>query len=147
MKNTQWTPPSQEQIDAVEKIAAVDEDVVRAALARIPPSWRLIKHTAGGAAFKRGSIQVLYTVQKYEDRRIWVHASAAGRTGTNSWYLPTFEDLKRVKNDFIGEDRWAYQVFPSAKDYINHNPYALHLYALMDGTPALPDFTWGLGTI
>jgi hypothetical protein len=138
---------SQEQIDAAESIARVDDSVVRAALARVPPAWKLIQLLPAGGAFMRGSIQVLYTVQRYSDGNIWVHASACGRTGANSWHLPTFEDLKRIKHDFIGEDRWAYQVFPSAKDYVNQHPYVLHLYALMDGSPALPDFTWGLGTI
>jgi hypothetical protein len=56
--------------------------------------------------------------------------------------------MKRVKNDFIGEDRWAYQVFPSSKEYVNTNPNVLHLFSLFeDGAPALPDFTWGLGSL
>jgi hypothetical protein len=141
------THPSEELIAAAEEMARVDENVVRAALARVPPSWRMVERLTAGGAFVRGSIQVLYTVQRYDDGRIWIHASACGRTGTRAWYLPTFEDLKRVKHDFVGEDRWAYQVFPSAKDYVNQHPYVLHLYALMDGSPALPDFTMGLGTI
>jgi hypothetical protein len=138
---------SQEQIDAVEAIARVDESVVLAALARVPPSWKMLEREAGGGSFRRGSLQVIYTVARYDDGRIWVHASVCGRTGAGAYYLPDFEELKRVKSDFIGEDRWAYQVFPSAKDYINQHPYVLHLYALMDGAPALPDFTWGLGGI
>ncbi len=136
-----------EQIEAVEKIARVDDNVVRAAMSRVPPAWKIIQHMPAGGAFVRGTLQVLYTVQRYDDGRIWVHASVCGRTGQSAWYLPSFEDLKRVKHDFIGEDRWAYQVFPSAKDYVNQHPYVLHLYALMDGSPALPDFTWGLNTI
>lgn len=139
--------PSQDQIDAAERLAFVDDSIVRAALSRVPPSWKLIQKMPEGGAFTRGSIQVLYTVQRYDDGRIWVHASACGRTGEKSWYLPSFDDLKRVKHDFIGEDKWAYQVFPSTKQYIKQHPYVLHLYALMDGSPALPDFTWGLGSI
>jgi hypothetical protein len=136
-----------EQLEAIDAMARVDDAVVRAAMSRVPASWKLVEKMPAGGAFVRGSIQVLYTVSRYEDGRIWVHASAAGRRGENSWFLPTFEDLKRVKHDFIGEDRWAYQVFPSSKDYVNQHPYVLHLYALMDGSPALPDFTMGLGTI
>jgi hypothetical protein len=148
-------PP--EQLDALDEMTRVDESVVRAALARVPPSWSMIEVIPAGAYFKRGSLQVGYTVQKYEDRRVWIHASVCGRKGSSlgpgdprhpsTYYLPSFEDVRRVKNDFIGEDRWAYQVFPSAKDYINQNPFVLHLYALMDGAPALPDFTMGIGAI
>ena len=145
--NTFSSKVTQEQIDAVEDKAWVDESTVRAALSRIPPSWSLCQASPGGGAFLRGSIQVIFSVQRYNDGRVWLHVSACGRTGASSWFLPSWEDMKRIKNDFIGEDAWAYQVFPSAKDYVNQHPYVLHLYSLMDGKPALPDFTWGLGTI
>lgn len=138
---------TQEHIDAVEEKARVDESVVRAAMLRIPPSWKCVQPEVGGGCFRRGSIQVIFSVLRYEDGRTWIHVSACGRTGESSWFLPSFEKLKRVKHDFIGEDKWAYQVFPSAKNYVNQHPYVLHLYALMDGSSALPDFTWGLGTI
>lgn len=92
-------------------------------------------------------MQVIFSVLRYEDGRIWIHVSACLRTTSGGFMLPGWEDMKRMKNDFIGEDKWAYQVFPSAKDYINHNPWVLHLFALFDGAPALPDFTWGLGTL
>jgi hypothetical protein len=52
--------------------------------------------------------------------------------------------MKRVKHDFIGPDKWAYQVFPSESQYINQNPYVLHLFSLLENRPALPDFTRGL---
>lgn len=147
----------QEQLDAVDDATRVDVDVIRAAMSRVPPSWSLIKYEPAGGWFKRGSLQVAYTVQRYGGSDIWVHVSVCGRKGhstgpgdpghLSSYYLPTFEELKRVKNDFIGEGRWAYQVFPSSKSYVNQHPYVLHLYALMDGGPVLPDFTMGLGTI
>jgi hypothetical protein len=143
---------TQEQIDDVEAKCRVDEDVIRGIMARVPPSWDLIQHLPAGGAFRRGNLQVLFTVQKYENCfthawETWVHASVCGRRGEHRWYLPDWEEVKRVKHDFIGEDRWAYQVFPSSKDYVNQHAYVLHLYALLDGEPALPDFTWGLGTI
>lgn len=139
--------PTIEQLEAVDKFARVDEDVVRAALSRVPPSWRLIEKLQAGGAFLRGGIQVLYTVQRYGDGEIWVHASATGRRSADSFFLPSWDDMKRVKYDFIGPDRWAYQVFPAEKDYVNQAPTVLHLYARLEGEPALPDFTWGLGVI
>jgi hypothetical protein len=141
---------TQEQIDAVEAKAACDPDLVRAVLARVPPSWNMIQKTVSGAAFRRGNIQVLFTVQKYEFRGVWepwLHVSACGRRGEKEWFLPDWEEMKRVKRDFIGADRWGYQVFPAEKDYVNQHPYVLHIYSRLEGEPALPDFTWGLGMI
>ena len=136
-----------EQIAAADAIGRVDASVVRAALSRVPPSWTLTQDFPQGGVFLRGSLKVIFTVQKYDDHRVWVHVSASGVNGYAGGFLPSWEDLKRVKHDFIGEDRWAYQVLPPAKDYVNYNPNVLHLYALMDGSPALPDFTMGLGAI
>jgi hypothetical protein len=140
-------PVTQEQIDAVEAKAAVDDSIVRAAMSRVPPSWNLVSGFGdNGRCFRRGNLQVIYSVLRYDDGNIWVHVSMCRRTGRH-FCLPNFDELKRVKEDFIGADRWAYQVFPSESDYVNQNPYVLHLYARFDGAPALPDFTWGLGTI
>jgi hypothetical protein len=128
-------------------MAMVDEPVILQALARVSPSWELIQRLHSGGAFWRDNLQVLFTVQRYGDGKIWLHVSACGRTGPNSWFLPNWDQLKQVKSDFIGVDSWAYQVFPPSKDYINHHEYVLHLFAPMDGVPALPDFTWGLRSI
>lgn len=139
---------SREQLDAVDERARVDEPVVRAMLSGVPASWRMIERSPGGGIFVRGSIQVILSVARYEDGRIWLHASACGRTGNGGFRLPDWDEFKRVKNDFIGCDRWAYQVFPDERNYINQNAFVLHLFALMDrDDKALPDFTWGLGTI
>jgi hypothetical protein len=146
-----------DRIDDLYEKTYVDDSIVRAVLSRVPPSWSVINLSDSGGWFKRGSLQVGITVQRYGSSDIWVHVSVCGRKGQSlgpgdprhmsSYYLPSFEELKRVKHDFVGEDRWAYQVFPSSKDYVNQQPHTLHLYALMDGKPALPDFTMGLGTI
>jgi hypothetical protein len=156
-QDTMWAMPegrivnrlklSREQLEALWATARVEDPIVRQVLARVPPSWQIIEPFDSGAAFRRGNIQTIITVQRYDDDRIWVHVSAAGRRGTNSWFLPDWEDLKRVKNDFIGPDRWAYQVLPPPQDYVNMHAQVLHLYALLDGGPALPDFTRGTGGI
>jgi hypothetical protein len=142
--------PTQEQIDAVEAKAGVDESLVRGILSRVPPSWTFIRPFAGGGAFRRGNINVIFTVQNYELHgrwEPWIHISVSGSSRNSGPFLPDWEDMKRVKNDFVGQDRWGYQVFPAAKDYVNVNPHVLHIYARLEGEPALPDFTWGLGSI
>jgi len=100
-----------------------------------------------GGAFRRGTLQVIISVAYEDDHQIWVHVSVCGRKGAHSYYLPDFEELKRVKNDFIGTDKWAYQVFPDEKHYINQHPCVLHLFSLLENKPALPDFTGGTGSI
>ena len=138
---------SEEDFQKMQSDRAVDPSVLRGVLARIPPSWSLVQTSLDGAAFARGQIEVVLSVAYELDHRIWVHVSAAGFRKGSGEYLPTWEEMLRVKNDFIGEDKWAYQVFPSSKDYVNINPYVLHLFALLDGEPALPDFTGGTGSI
>jgi hypothetical protein len=131
-----------EEFDWVRERYAVEESVVRGVLARVPPFWSLVAKREDGAAFRRGSVRVIVSVSYELDRRIWIHVSASSLR-----MLPSWEEMKRVKHDFIGPDRWAYQVFPSEKDYINQNPYVLHLFALLEGEPVLPDFTKGTGSI
>jgi len=137
---------SAEEILATAEKYRCDPAIVAGVLARVPPSWELVIREDDGAVFRRGNIQVILSVSYEQDQRIWVHVSACGRTA-KGYSLPSWEDMKRVKHDLIGPDRWAYQVFPSEAQYINHNPYVLHLFALLEGESALPDFCRGMGTI
>lgn len=139
--------PFSEQIRAVQKASRVDESIVRAVLVRVPPSWQNIQQAEDGGVFRRGSIQVIIGVAREQDGNIWIHVSLCGRRGPRDFFLPDWEDVKRVKHDFIGPDKWAYQVFPDEKHYVNLNPAVLHLFSLFENRPALPDFTHGLGTI
>lgn len=140
---------SDEQIAAAESACRVDESIVRAALAGVSPSWTLVHHAPSGGWFRRGTLQAGFSVARYGDGRIWLHVSACGRTGKKDFYIPSWDEMKRVKNDFLGADRWAYSVLPDERHYVNHHPCVLHLFALMDRAdpPALPDFTLGLGTL
>lgn len=139
-------PNAEELLETAQKYQC-DPAIVRGILAKVPPSWGLVLTNPDGAVFVRGNIQVIISASYEKDHRIWVHVSCCGRRSETSYFLPSWDDMKRVKHDFIGPDRWAYQVFPSEKDYINQNPYVLHLYALLEGEPALPDFTKGTGSI
>jgi len=124
------------QIRELQEKRAVDPAIVRGVLSRVPPAWSLIKTAEDGGFFQRGSVYVAVTVAYEEDHRIWVHVSLSCKHR-----IPPWDELKRVKHDFIGPDRWAYQVLPSEKQYVNIHPFVLHLFALLDGEPALPDFT------
>ena len=91
-------------IEAMQEKYPVDPAGVRAMLARIPPAWSLRKRSEDGALFTRGNIQVIVTLGRYDDGSLWVHASACGRTGPQRFYLPSWEEMKRVKHDFFGPD-------------------------------------------
>lgn len=144
-------PPTIEELRTVFERTRPDSANVRAALQRIKPSWTLTYRPDGekdgsSHAFQRGAIQVLWSMSREADGHDWIHVSLCGRTGARNYHLPTYEDVQRVKRDFLG-DAWAYQVFPDERHYINQNPFVLHLWSRFDGSPALPDFTHGLGTI
>lgn len=42
--------------------------------------------------------------------------------------LPSWEDLRRVKDIFIGREVEAYQVLPKESEYVNVHPFCLHLW-------------------
>lgn len=143
--------PTLEELRAVFEQTRPDPAIVRAALQRIKPSWTLLEKPANEGVdschvFRRGTVQALWSMSREADGHDWIHVSLCGRRGKNEFYLPSYEDVQRVKRDFLG-DMWAYQVFPNEANYINQNPYVLHLWARFDGSPALPDFTHGLGVI
>lgn len=76
----------------------------------------------------------------------WRHVSCV-REGR----LPSWNDVRAMKAAFIGEDRYAYMVFPDAAHYVSIHNGALHLYASHDADATagnvLPDFTKGTGSI
>ena len=71
------------------------------------------------------------------DGKRWVHVSCSRPNRIPSW-----EELRLVKDTFVGRDRKAIQVLPSDAEYVNAHPYVLHLWACLDGD-GLPDFRKG----
>lgn len=59
-----------------------------------------------------------------EDGSEWIHVSVARRSR-----MPDWDDLSKVKRDFIGEDREAYQVMAKAADHVNIHKFCLHLWS------------------
>ena len=91
-----------------------------------------------GEAFISGDdLRVLRSVGIELDGRRWLHVSCSRASR-----LPSWEDLRRVKDQFIGKDAVALQVLPRQSDYVNLHPYVLHLWCCLDGD-ATPDFTRG----
>ena len=74
-----------------------------------------------------GGLRVIAAKEDHGGQRI-LHVSVSLPSS-----LPTWADLKHVKEQFIG-DCFAFQVLPPQAEYINVNPNVLHLWALADGS-------------
>lgn len=72
-------------------------------------------------------LRVLRSISETKDGEFWIHLSVSRPDR-----LPSWDELKKVKNEFLGEDVEAYQVLPKKKDYVNAHPHCLHLWVPRD---------------
>ena len=79
-------------------------------------------------AHQLSKIQVLRSISTVQDGSQWIHVSLS-RTDR----LPTYEEMVKVKNEFIGGGREAYQVFARDEDHVNVHSKCLHLWSPIDG--------------
>lgn len=77
---------------------------------------------------------VICSASVEKDGKRWMHVSCSRPSS-----LPTWEDLRLVKDTFIGRDKKAIQVLPPEAEYVNLHPNVLHLWSCLDGD-GLPDF-------
>lgn len=102
----------------------------------LPPEWhRIAKGDDGGAFERHDGLRVIASMCRESDGRRWVHVSASRERR-----LPSWRDLRDVKNLFLGRERLAIQVLPNESDYYNLHPFCLHLWCCLDGPPVVPDF-------
>lgn len=85
---------------------------------------------------KIDGLTVMRSLSKTKDGRDWIHVSMSRRSR-----MPTYDDLCKVKRDFIGEDKQAYQVFAKKEDHINIHSYCLHLWHPIDGKRCVANLT------
>ncbi|HET9748349.1 MAG TPA: hypothetical protein VFS06_03510 [Casimicrobiaceae bacterium] len=105
----------------------------------LPPSWREtadrlpagIPARAFSSAF---GLRVFVTVENRGAKTgVWLHVSLS-RAGK----LPSWEDVREVKDIFIGRDRCAIHMVPPEKFYVNLHPYTLHLFSRLDADTVPP---------
>lgn len=124
---------------------SVDALAIRRVLNERIPKWSVPQRFGpDGWVFLRGSPRrsLIVTVAPADDGCDWVHASMAGLDGE----LPTYEELTALHAAVFG-DGWAYQLFAPRAQHVNIHEHALHLFGRLDGAAALPDFTYGSGSI
>lgn len=83
-------------------------------------------------------VRVILNVMRYGDGRPWAHLSMSRRDKK----LPTWEQLREVKELFLGKQRKAIQVLPPADQYVNIHPGVLHLFCCLSDEDPLPDFRY-----
>lgn len=79
-------------------------------------------------------LKVICSARIEKDGKRWMHVSFSRQDR-----IPDWNDLRLVKDTFIGRDRLAIQVLPPADEYVNIHPHVLHLWSCLDGRPC-PDF-------
>lgn len=106
----------------------------------LPASWRRERDhyypQAGqlSAVFRsRWDLTAIVSVDVMADDRSWLHVSMSMTAR-----LPTWNELKEVKNLFMG-DVLAVQVLPRKQDYVNTHKNTLHLWHCLNG-PTLVGF-------
>jgi hypothetical protein len=104
-----------------------------------PLMWRKLEAAPDCRAFRHitGSLVVLITGSVEEDGKRWLHVSCS-----HAQWLPSWEELRMVKDQFIGKERKAIVVLPVAAEHVSHHPYCLHLWHCADADP-LPNFLRG----
>jgi hypothetical protein len=105
----------------------------------LPPKWRYVERRENGALYISTveHMSVIESIAIEQDGKRWHHVSVSRPDR-----LPSYDDLVFVKEHWIGDTRYAYQVFPPKHKHVNFDPHCLHLWSCLDATP-LPDFTRG----
>lgn len=110
---------------------------------RLPAkTWVRVGHGEDGECWQSSDLRVIWSIAAENDDRLWMHVSVSRPTR-----IPSYSDMTRVKDLFIGPDRVAYTVLAPASQHVNIHPNCLHLWAPLEGDPPLPDFSRGTGSI
>lgn len=83
---------------------------------------------------------IIASTGEYDDGKEWLHISVSRKSR-----LPTYEEITRIKRDFIGDDKKAISVLPEKKYHVNIHEYCLHLFYSAENP--LPEFSSGKGCI
>lgn len=105
-----------------------------------PEGWQVVQRWGDGYACRqiKGGLLVLVDCEEKADGQRWLHVSYSRKD-----WVPSHADTCRVKDDFIGNDRYCYAVFPPSEKYVNIHPNCLHLWAMWstDDGRVLPEFS------
>lgn len=109
---------------------------------KVHPALRQVVTGGDGYMGRFHDLAFIVSVAEEADGKLWLHASVSRRDRK----MPTWDDLQTLKHYTIGDDKVAYQVFPSAENYVHKPPIGnrpievLHLWHCLTDTP-LPEFS------
>lgn len=91
-------------------------------------------------AWSYNGLQIIASAAVMDDGHEWLHVSVSRKSR-----LPSYEEMTRIKRDFIGDDKKAISVLPEKKYHVNIHEYCLHLFYSAENP--LPEFSGGTGSI
>ena len=118
--------------------------------------WRLVQEGADGASFRRRykgkdhDAQAIVTAARERDGKVWVHVSlslarVARVSKTEYVALPSWAEITRARDDFLGPQAKAVMVVAPKSEHVNISEVH-HIWHCPEGD-GLPDFTHGTGSI
>lgn len=110
----------------------------------LPFGWKKERSPSDGCAWSSGEgLDRLFVIGTIEchDGKFWAHLSCSRIDR-----LPSWDDLKLMRNVFLGNTKKAVQILPPEAEHVNIYSNVLHLYHGLDGD-GLPDFTGGTGSL
>lgn len=108
----------------------------------LPPGWAMKQEAEDAAVYMTldGLVVIVSAAVELDGLR-WLHMSCS-----RADKLPSWLDLRSVKDLFVGVDKVAIQVLPKQEEFVNIHPRVLHLFSCLDDF-SLPDFTRGTGSL
>lgn len=91
-------------------------------------------------AWEYNGLYIIASAGEYEDGKEWLHVSVSRKSR-----VPSYDELTRIKREFIGEDKKAVFVLPEKENHVNIHSYCLHLF--YSAQNPLPEFSNGTGSI
>ena len=79
-------------------------------------------------------LNVMRSISTTSDGAQWLHVSVS-----RSDRLPSWIEISKVKDEFIGPDMPAYHCIPRKEDYVNLHRFCMHLWAPISGCGSLPN--------
>ena len=107
------------------KLQDIQSSIPYSVVDKAPSGWKELLTLPTGRAFRKkiSTLTVLSSLDRMNDGSLILHVSVSRRN-----QLPTWEDLKTVKNIFMGLEVEAYHIIPAASDHVNLHNYCMHLW-------------------
>ena len=91
----------------------------------VPDDWTPLASPAPALGWIHpDGVKVLLSTDRIADGSWWLHVSLS-----RADRLPSWDEIRLVKDLFVGRNRAAVQVLPPDRDYVNLHRYCLHLWS------------------